>query len=313
MQTITISLNVYAPQNLTLSPSALSFAYQIGGSAPASQIITVACAGSALSFRPAASSLGNWLSSSVPSSLGNNQIIVSVNPAGLTPNSYMGTITIFGVGACNTTQTVPVTLVVVGAATQALTSSGNSLVFSYQAGGSVPAAHTVSIGCAGVVSPFTVSSNSGWLRVNTASGFSRGLSISADPAGLSAGSYAGSVTIYVSGACGGSQIVNVALLVSAVQPVTASGRLTFSVAALSFTATAGAAAPSQQTVSSVAVAARRNSWRQPPVTVAGSSLVHPARRARDLRLGNPGGLAAGSYAGSINATASSCGAAPALL
>ena len=314
MQTVTISLNVYAPQNLTLSPSALSFAYQTSGSAPASQTITVACAGSALSFRPVASSVGNWLSSSVPSTLGNNQIIVSVNPAGLAPNSYAGTITIVGVGACNTTQTVPVTLVI-SAAAQPLTTSANSLVFSYQTGGVSPAAQSVSIGCAGIRSPFTVSSNSGWLHVNPASGVTpASLNISADPTGLTAGSYAGSVTIYLSGSCGGNQIVNVSFVVSAVaQPVIASG-LTFSAASLTFTANSGAAAPPQQTVSLncsggaaqfLATATSNGGW----LFVSPSGGTTPGTLAVSV---NPGGLAAGSYAGSINAAANSCGAAPAL-
>jgi uncharacterized protein (TIGR03437 family) len=316
-RTITISLNVYAPQNLTLSPSALSFAYQTGGSTPtpASHIITVACAGSALSFRPAAGSVGNWLSSTVPSSLGNNQIIVSVNPAGLTPNTYMGTITIFGVGACNTTQTVPVTLVVSQAA-QPLTSSANSLVFSYQAGGAFPLAQTVPVGCPGAVSVFTASSNSAWLHVSPSSGVTpASLSISADPTGLSAGSYTGSVVIYLSGSCGGNQIVTVTLVVGAVaQPVIVSG-LTFSVASLSFSANAGATAPPQQTVSLscasgatpfLATATSNGNW----LFVSPSGGTTPGAITVSV---NPGGLAAGSYTGSINATASSCSAASPLL
>jgi len=314
MQTVTISLNVYAPQNLTLSPSALSFAYQTGGSTPASQIVTVACASSALSFRPVASSVGNWLSSMVPNALGNNQIIVSVNPAGLIPNSYMGTITIFGVGACNTTQTVPVTLVVSGAS-QSLTSSANSLVFSYQAGGAFPLAQTVPAICVGALSAFTVSSNSAWLHVSPSSGVTPAtVSISADPTGLTAGSYASSIVIYLSGSCGGNQIVNVSLVVgAAAQPVIASG-LTFSVALLSFTATGGGTAPPQQTVSLscggsaaqfLATANSNGSW----LFVSPSGGTTPGTLNVSV---NPGGLAAGSYTGSINATASSCGAAPAL-
>jgi uncharacterized protein (TIGR03437 family) len=314
MQTITISLNVYAPQNLTLSPSALSFAAQVGGAAPASQVITVACAGSALSFRPAASSLGNWLSSSVPNALGNNQIIVSVNQAGLAANSYMGTITIFGVGACNTTQTVPVTLVVSGVS-QSLTSTGNSLVFSYQAGGSIPAAQTVPIGCAGAVSPFTASSNSPWLHLSPSSGVTpASLNVSADPTGLAAGSYAGGIVIYLSGSCGGNQIVSVTLVVSSsAQPVIASG-LTFSAASLVFTSSSATAAPPQQTVSLscggvaaqfLATATSNGSW----LFVSPSGGTTPGTLAISV---NPGGLAPGSYTGSISATANSCGAAPAL-
>ncbi len=314
VQTITISLNVVAPQNLTLSPNALSFAYQIGGSSPASQIVTVACAGSALSFRPAATSLGNWLSSTVPNAQGNNQIIVSVNPAGLAANSYAGTVSIFGVGACNTSHSVPVSLVVSGVAPQALTSSSSSLVFSYQIGGAFPVAQSVSVGCAGVLAAYTALSSSGWLHVNAASGFTPAtLSISVDPTALSAGSYAGSLNIDVSGACGGDQTVNVSLVVSAAQPVTASG-MTFSAGSLLFTANAGATGPPPQTVSLtcsggaaqfLATASSNGAW----LVVTPSGGTTPATLTVSV---NPSGLAAGSYSGSIGATASQCGSAPAL-
>src|SRR5258708_35795604 len=112
VQVVTESLHVNAPQGLSLSTQSMRILDQIGGPTLAAQNITVGCANSALSFRPAASSVGNWLISSVPNGADNNQIIVSVNPAGLAARSYSGAITIFGVGACNTTQTVPVTLVV---------------------------------------------------------------------------------------------------------------------------------------------------------------------------------------------------------
>jgi uncharacterized protein (TIGR03437 family) len=313
MQTITITLNVHAPQNLTLSPSSLSFAYQSGGVAPASQIITVACANSALSFRPTASSAGNWLSTSVPNAQGNNQIIVSVNPAGLAAGSYSGSVTIFGVGACNTTQTVPVTLAV-STASPLVTSNADSVTFSYQVGGAVPAAQTVPINCSGTVSAFTVSTIGGWLRASPASGLTPAiLNISVDPSGLAAGSYTGSATITFSGACGGNQTVSASLVVSASQPLTIP-TLTFSAGSLSFTANAGGAAPAAQTVSLTCSSG------------AAQFQVTPASNGGWLSIGssigttpgtltvlvNPSGLAAGSYAGSISATATACGVTPAL-
>ena len=314
MQTVIISLNVQAPQNLTLAPSSLSFAYQIGGSLPASQNITVSCAGSALSFRPAAASQGNWLSSAVPNGPGNNQIIVSVNPVGLAANTYAGTITVFGVGACNTSQIVPVTLTV-SAGPQALTSAGGSLAFAYQMGGSFPPAQTVPIVCGALTSLFTAASSVGWLHVSPASGMTpANLNISADPTGLAAGAYAATVNITVSGLCGGNQIVNVSLVVSSAQPVISpTTAMTFSAASLSFTATAGAAPPPQTvsltcsgaTAQFQAAATSNGAW----LSISPSGGTTPGTLTVSV---NPSGLAAGSYTGSINATASQCGAAPAL-
>jgi hypothetical protein len=111
-QTVTITLIVRAPQNLTLSANSLVFVYQVGGPTPAAQTITVGCSESALRFRPTATSLGSWLAVTFPNGVSGNQLRVSVNPAGLTPRSYSGTVTFFGVGACNTSQSIPITLVV---------------------------------------------------------------------------------------------------------------------------------------------------------------------------------------------------------
>lgn len=313
MQTITITLNVHAAQNLSLNPNSLSFTYQAGGAAAAPQNITVACASSALSFRPVASSTGNWLSVAVPNGQGNNQIVVSVSPAGLAPGSYAGTITIFGVGACNTSQTVPVTLLVSGGS-QSLTVSAGSVAFSYQTGNSIPAAQAISLGCGGAVSFFTVSSNSGWLRVSPASGsLPAVLSISVDPTGLASGSNTGILSIAASGACAGNQNVSVSLLVTAAQPAIAPV-LTFSAGSLSFSATAGAPSPAQQSVSIacsgaagqfLATATSNGGW----LSVSPFSGNTPAALIVSV---NSIGLAAGSYSGSVSASSAACGATPVL-
>jgi uncharacterized protein (TIGR03437 family) len=208
---------------------------------------------------------------------------------------------------------VPVTLLVTGGS-GALTVNTTALQFSYQIGGALPAAQTIAVACAGAVAQFTASSNSGWLRANPSSGVTPAtLNISADPTGLAAGSYTGSIAIAVSSACGGNQTVNATLLVSAAQPVTAPA-LTFSAASLLFTANSGAGTPPSQTVSLTcsgvtaqfqATATSNGSW----LFVSPSSGTTPATLTVSV---NPGGLSPGSYTGSINASGSPCGAAPAL-
>jgi uncharacterized protein (TIGR03437 family) len=307
---VSVSLNVYSPQNLTLSPGSLAFSYQIGGPAPAAQNITVGCAGSALSFRPVASSVGNWLVSTVPNGLNNNQIVVSINPAGLAAGSYSGVITIFGVGACNTSQNVPVTLLVGAAA--ALTSNADSLLFSYQAGAAPPAPQSVSIDCGGALLPFraTASSSGGWLHVSPSAGSTPAvLYISVDPTGLAAGSYAGSASVSVTGACAGNRTISVSLVVGGLQAVTASA-LTFSAASLSFTYSGGAS-PAPQTISLTCTGP------QAPFTAAATSngswlSTSPGNGTTPGTLSvsvNPTGLTPGSYTGSISATAGACGTA----
>ena len=57
--TIPVSLTVTAAPNLTLTPSSLNFAYQVGGATPAGQSVAVASSGAALSY--AVTSSATWL------------------------------------------------------------------------------------------------------------------------------------------------------------------------------------------------------------------------------------------------------------
>ncbi len=257
-QTVTVSLNVYAAQNLTLSPSLLSFAYQTGGSAPGSQTITVGCPNSALSFRPAASSVGNWLVATTPSAQNNTQIVVSVSPAGLAPGTYQGAITIFGVGACNTVQTFLVSLTVssAGSLTAPPTLTGAALAFSVgalsftaSAGGPAPAPQTVSLTCSSGAASFTASavSSQAWLSVGPLGGTTpAALTVSVNPAGLVAGSYMGSINAAGS-ACNSAPAVTVTMTVTAASAVV-SGALAIAPASLAFSYQAGAANPASQTL-----------------------------------------------------------------
>ncbi len=259
-QTVTVSLNAYSGQNLPLSPSSLAFLYQTGGSAPASQNITVGCPNSALSFRPTASSTGNWLVATTPSAQNNNQIVVSVSPAGLAPNTYVGSITIFGVGACNSVQTYPVSLTVSSAASSltappsvtaaSLALSVSALSFTASTGGAAPASQTVSLTCSSGTTSFaaTAASNQAWLVVSPLTGTTpAALTISANPAGLATGSYTGSISV-ASSACGSSPMLTVTLTVSSAS-LMAPGAITVAPSSLAFNYQAGGANPASQTLS----------------------------------------------------------------
>jgi uncharacterized protein (TIGR03437 family) len=80
-------------------------------------------AGSA--FTATASSAGNWLSVSPTSGTVPGTLSVSVNPAGLSANTYTGTITISGTGGASGTTTVTVTLTVT-APSPTITSLGSA-------------------------------------------------------------------------------------------------------------------------------------------------------------------------------------------
>ena len=100
--------------NLSLTPSTLTFTYQIGGTVPAAQNVTVGSTGSALNYTVTTSG-GSWLSASPSSGSTSGTEAVSVNPASLAAGTYTGTVNIASSGAGNTPQAAAVTLNVASA------------------------------------------------------------------------------------------------------------------------------------------------------------------------------------------------------
>jgi uncharacterized protein (TIGR03437 family) len=97
---------VVAPA-ISLSTSNLSFAFTVGGAIPAAQSVSVANAGGGtLTYSVASNAV--WLIASASGST----ITVSINPAGLTANTYQGAITVASSAASNSPQTISVSLTV---------------------------------------------------------------------------------------------------------------------------------------------------------------------------------------------------------
>jgi uncharacterized protein (TIGR03437 family) len=118
---------------LGTSPGSLSFAFAAGGTAPASQSISVSSTGAALSFTAAASeSSGNWLSVSPTSGTTPATLAVSVNSAGLGVGTYPGTITVTPTGSGASALTAAVTLTVTGAGAPTIDSGGIVNATGYQ-------------------------------------------------------------------------------------------------------------------------------------------------------------------------------------
>jgi len=117
--------------SLTATPTSLGFSYQQGGSQPSGQVLNIASsiATSALSFTAAPSV--PWLSVTPGSGNTPAGLSVSVNTAGLAPNTYSGSIVITSAGAANSPLSVPVILVVAAASAP----YGNSTVFNVPGAG----------------------------------------------------------------------------------------------------------------------------------------------------------------------------------
>ena len=200
--------------SIAISPSTLAFTYTLKGAVPAAQSVQIA---GAQSFTASAATTtgGAWLAVTPTSGTGNATLSVSVSPAALAAGTYSGSITV--TPAAGAAQVVAVTLTVSAAAS--LNATPNPLAFAYTAGNPPPAAQTVSVTATGPAVAFTATAAStGWLSVTQSAATTPStLTVSANPANLGAGSYAGSVTL--SGGSGTLQLtINVALTVTAPTP-----------------------------------------------------------------------------------------------
>jgi len=205
------------PTGLTLSSPSLTFGAQAGGSAPASQTLTVSSS-TATSFSATVSVTspagGSWLSINPKTNLTTNQALtVSVNQTGLATGTYSGTIALSANGA---TLNVPVNLVVNATGTTGgnITVSASSLGFSAVSGQAAPPTQTLTVsssaGSAGVTFSAAASSTGNWLSVSPTSGTTQAmLTVSVNQASLSTGSHTGTITISPTG--GSAVVVQVTL------------------------------------------------------------------------------------------------------
>jgi uncharacterized protein (TIGR03437 family) len=194
---VPVTLTVTAEPTVSANPGSLSFGYQIGGSAPASQSVQLSSSNSSsLGFSAVAASSGGWLSL-VESAQGTPATLtVSVSTAGLAVGTYSGAIKITANATGNSQTVIPVSLTVTAAST--ISASPTSLNFSYQTSGSAPAAQSVQVSGSGSAAvAFTVQTgNSNWLVVTPTSGTTPAtLAVSVSPSGLAAGSYSGTITV----------------------------------------------------------------------------------------------------------------------
>src|SRR2546426_973070 len=207
LQAIVSALSPPAPAPaLSVAPSSLSFSYQQGGSAPASQPIMVSSSGGAQLAYTVATSGSVWLSATPTSGTTPGTVNISVNPASMAAGTYTGNVTITPSGAAGSAQIVTVTLVVSaggGTGNSSLKVSPHTLQFSYQTGNHMPSAKKLMITSAGAPLSYKASYSGGspWLTVSPTGGTTPGtISVSVNPAGMPAGSHSGTIDVSAPGA-----------------------------------------------------------------------------------------------------------------
>jgi uncharacterized protein (TIGR03437 family) len=236
--TITVTLVVTAGA-IAATPTSLTFSQVYNSAAPAPQTISVTSSPNSVNFTvsPATSSGGNWLTAGVVTSGTNGtsssgatpgSVQVTANAGTLGVGQYAGSVTITSAGATGSPITIPVTLNVTAPQTLSVTPSG-ALAFTYVTGATAPQAQSLALTSTGTTT-FTATAKTtdgaNWLSVTPASGSAGpsaiSLSVAVSPAGLSAGSYTGTITI-ASPNASASVVVNVTLLVTAIPTPTIIG------------------------------------------------------------------------------------------
>jgi glucose/arabinose dehydrogenase/PKD repeat protein len=186
----------------------------------------------------------------------------------------------------------------------ALSVSPATASFSGVAGGSNPAAKTVTVAnTGGGTLNFTAADDAPWLSVSPASGTApRDLTLSVATAGLAAGTYSGTVT--VDGGSAGTKTVAVTLTLTAPTPPV----LAVSPSALGFSATQGGVAPPAQPVS-----VTNTGGGSLPFTVTDDAAwlsASPASGNANATVNvstDPTGLSAGTYTGTVTVAGGSAG------
>ncbi|MCC6585801.1 MAG: hypothetical protein IT168_03705 [Bryobacterales bacterium] len=294
-----VSLRVLSSASLWTSTGPLTFRYRIGDAVPPKQQLTVSYY-TFTGFSVQANSSG-WLAVDTDSGFAPAVLNVSVNPSGLAPGTYRGTI-LLQAGIDWSTLTVPVTLEVSGS----LPISVDATTLTFQtAAGVPPAPQTVKVNASGATN-FTAKVASGsWISVSPTTGQTpSNVTVNINPAGLAPGSYQGSVVFLSEGSKIAGALVSVKLTVTGTATVSATPT------SLRFDAASSSAKPPSQTVSvtsnfniPIAVAVTGGGWLEAapvngttPVTVTVSV--------------NPAGLAIGSYSGTVTLTAPGSTLAP---
>jgi hypothetical protein len=203
---IPVTLNLSPSPLLDLNPTGLAFTYSVGGPNPPDQFVTptTTTAGLPYSVAIATSNGGSWLNAT-GSGATPAPVDVAVNPSGLQPGTYTGTLTFNAANVSNNPQTINVSLTVSN--NPALTTNPTAtsgLLFNYQIGQAVPGIQTVSVdstvgslGFSVAANQNTTSGGVAWLLLGSPSATATpaNFSVAVNPAGMAPGQYTGSLVV----------------------------------------------------------------------------------------------------------------------
>jgi uncharacterized protein (TIGR03437 family) len=338
-QTINVSLLVSTQPLISVPNAGLNFAYELnsGATPPAQSIVvtsTNAAPGAATGQIPVTASAtttnggSGWLT--VTPSLGTtgtaSPFSIAVNPTGLVPGKYQGTVTFTGAGAGNGPQSVPVTLTVGN--DPSLIVNQSSLTFENQIGQAPVAtpqtSQVITVGSStGATLNYTATAatnpaGGSWLVLsgNTTGSTNNVFTVTVLPSGLAAGTYTGTVTITATNPTTGNGAVNSPVIIPVTFYVSASPLLVVTLPGIP---------PSQPVLTAqingapTATQAITLNSTNPAVTLNYSAAFSPNQGGNWLLFNangttapgsnvinisaNPGLLSAGTYTGTLTITA----------
>ncbi len=291
-------------ETITVAPTSLSFSYNVGASVPASQPLAVSTSDNAAYSASALTNDGRqWLLLNPATGATPGTINVSVNPVGLNPGPYSGTITVSGP---NSVTTVPVSLTVGGGG---LTLSPTSLTFNVPQNYGFGAPQYIQVTSSAGAATFTASgySDSNWLVVDTPSGTTPGaVTVRVNDSSLLQGTYSGYVTVQTS--------PSNATQVPVTLTVGAPAAFQIAPSSMSFSYSIGNAVPAAQIVNVKSLTSAVQTFSTVTSTTDGAPWLlatanGPTPGTVSVSI-SPGTLVPGTYNGVVNITPATAAASP---
>lgn len=189
-QTVPVTLTVARQFSFTASPNSLNFTGVLG-SAPQTQSVQLTALSPPLGF--VATSSSTWLTVSpgggtAPATLG-----IAVNPQGLGPGTYQGSIRIVSTVTGAQALTIPVTLTLT--ANSQLRVAPSALTFTSNEG-TAPPGQSLQLTSSTTPIPYTLQTNQPWLGLSQTGGTTPGSPlVTVLPAGLAVGTYRGEIRL----------------------------------------------------------------------------------------------------------------------
>jgi uncharacterized protein (TIGR03437 family) len=206
--------------NLKVTPTSLSFSYQVGAaSLPASQTLNVTPASGNTPLSLTVSTSGEpWLTVTPLSGRTPLAVKITANPTSLAVGSYAATVTLIA-GVAGAQPVNALVSLLVKAAPSNLSAAPASLSFSWRRGDTLPAGQTLSLTTSGAILSYSITAaGGGWLSLTPATGivfpgFPAQVSTAVSPGELAPGTYKATLTVSSPSAANKTQTVAVNLTV----------------------------------------------------------------------------------------------------